>query len=319
MSNTKVFSTEISDDGAVLSGPFRSPKNMLAEQAYGGHASIHDDSTAQQLGFKSATIEGPTHFSQFVPLAHAVWGDRFLREGCLSVAYKTACHEDEQVQAFLAKPEGDGSYAEIWMVRSDGAEVLRGSATVGAKASALSAKFDALPAPDPLRVIHRDVSLGDRRERLTVRLGADDVMGSLYPFSLRQKLTAITEPSPVYLGDGDARFGGAIIPFEMVSVLLHHQAATDPWLGAEPTIDLFVDQEIRMIDGPLMVGADYEIEREVVGLSGSRRTESTWVRTQVFLPGGDTPIASMLLNVASFKESYPRYEELAAEVRAAAA
>jgi hypothetical protein len=315
------FATPVTDDGTVLSGPFRSPRNMLAEQAYGGHASIHDDSTAQKMGFKSATIEGPTHFSQFVPLGFAVWGDRFLREGCLSVAYKTACHDDEQVQAFLTKPMAGETQVEIWMTRADGAEVLRGTASVGSKGppSALSAKLAALPPADPMRVIHRDVSPGDKRERLAVRLGTNDVMGELYPFSLRQKLTAITEPSPLYEEGGDDRFGGPVIPFEMVSVLLHHRAATDPWLGKAPTIDLFVDQEISMIDGPLMVGVDYEIERTIVALSGSRRTESTWIRTDVFKPGESKLLASMLLNLASFKESYPAYDEIAAQIRAAAA
>ena len=44
---------------------------MLIEQEYGGHKSIHDDAEAERLGFKAGPIEGPTHFSQFDPLAGA--------------------------------------------------------------------------------------------------------------------------------------------------------------------------------------------------------------------------------------------------------
>jgi hypothetical protein len=60
--------------------------------------------------------------------------------------------------------------------------------------------------------------------------------------------------------------------------------------------------------GPLFVGESYTTEREVVALSGSRRTESMWVRTTV-LDGGNAPVATMLLNLASIKQSYTPYEK----------
>lgn len=43
-------------------------------------------------------------------------------------------------------------------------------------------------------------------------------------------------------------------------------------------------------------------------MSGSRRTESMWLRTTVFGADG-MPVATMLLNGASIKQSYARYEE----------
>ena len=51
------------DTPLALSGPLRQPKQMLAEQAYGGHTSIHDDAMAEKLGSRAGPIEGPTHFS----------------------------------------------------------------------------------------------------------------------------------------------------------------------------------------------------------------------------------------------------------------
>ena len=59
--------------------------------------------------------------------------------------------------------------------------------------------------------------------------------------------------------------------------------------------------------GPLFVGEDYELEREIVALSASRRTESLWVRTRVMWPGSDRVVATMLLNLASLKDSYVPY------------
>ena len=58
------FDTLIETRDGVMSGPLRSPANMLIEQEYGGHKSIHDDAEAERLGFRAGPIEGPTHFSQ---------------------------------------------------------------------------------------------------------------------------------------------------------------------------------------------------------------------------------------------------------------
>lgn len=74
-----------------LCGPLREPKQMLAEQEYGGHLSIHDDDTAEKLGFKAGPIEGPTHFSQFDPLLASLWGDCWFSHGCISAHYLNMC------------------------------------------------------------------------------------------------------------------------------------------------------------------------------------------------------------------------------------
>ena len=56
----------------------RAPAQMLAEQEYAGHTSVHDDETAAQLGLAGAPIEGPTHFSQIDPLAVERWGQAWF-------------------------------------------------------------------------------------------------------------------------------------------------------------------------------------------------------------------------------------------------
>jgi hypothetical protein len=70
---------------------------------------------------------------------------------------------------------------------------------------------------------------------------------------------------------------------------------------------LFADQEIRLLEGPVLVGEPYEIEREVVGLTGSRRTESVWVRSTLYAAGTQRKVAAMLLNLATMKETYAPY------------
>ena len=70
------FDTPITRAGETLTGPLRSPAQMLAEQEYAGHTSVHDDETAAELGLAGAPIEGPTHFSQIDPLAVEHWGQQ---------------------------------------------------------------------------------------------------------------------------------------------------------------------------------------------------------------------------------------------------
>lgn len=301
-----MFGTRIEEKDGVLAGPARGPRQMLAVQDDGGHASIHDDATAQAIGFKGGTIEGPTHFSQFVPLAFAIWGERWLTHGCLSAHYRSPVFEGEEVRAYLRRPEGGGDVAEIWMMRDD-TEILRGTASVGPgfPPSALDRRLGKLtPLADP--VILADVRIGERTPRTRVRMDFDQHMGPLYPFTLAEKLERITEPSPLYDRTGHG-FARPIVPIEMVSVLMQYTARADGYKARGPAIGLFADQEIRLVDGPIFVGEDYEIAREVVFLSGSRRTESVWTRSTLYRPETDHVVAEMLLNVASIKETYAPY------------
>jgi hypothetical protein len=313
----RAFNVEISESHDRLTGPWRQPKQMLHAQTYDSHASIHDDATAQKLGFQGGTIEGPTHFSQFAPLCERVWGKAWFETGCLSAHYRNPAFEGEEVQASIEKPKPGQRLFAIGMTNRDGTEILRGTASVGGDGSetALSQRLKELkPLADP--VILRDIKVGMKTPRQTVRMDADQHMGDLYPFSLRDKLKVITEPSPYYSG-GDNPWGRPIVPFEMLSVLFQYRAREDRLPVRGPAVGLFADQEIRLLRGPLFVGESYATEREVVALSGSRRTESIWVRTTVF--GADTaPVATMLLNLASIKQSYAPYEKEYAELYARA-
>ena len=89
----------------------------------------------------------------------------------------------------------------------------------------------------------------------------------------------------------DNPWGRPIVPFEMLSVLFQYRAREDRLPVRGPAVGLFADQEIRLLRGPLFVGESYVTEREVVALSGSRRTESMWVTTTVF-GGDDAPVAT---------------------------
>jgi hypothetical protein len=309
----RAFDTAIVDNGETLVGPWRAPQQMLAAQVYDGHVSIHDNAMAQKVGFRAATIEGPTHFSQFDPLCERLWGDAWFETGCISAHYRNAVFAGEDVQAVVLKPKAAQSQIDIRMTKRDGTEVLQGTASVGRDQSATALdrrlRAEIKPLTDP--VILRDVKVGMKTPRQSARMDFDQTMGELYPFSLRDKLNVITEPSPLYQPDRAAenKWRRAIIPFEMLSVLFQYRSKDDRLPIKGPAVGLFADQEIRLLDGPLFVGESYELEREVVAISASRRTESLWVRSSVIAPPTGRPVATMLLNLASIKDSLPGYAE----------
>lgn len=100
----------------------------------------------------------------------------------------------------------------------------------------------------------------------------------------------------------------------MISVLAEYSSHQARFPVKGPAVGLFADQEIRLFDGPLFVGEDYIIRREIAALSESRRTESYWVRTKIYDRTGAKQVAEMLLNHASLKQSYDGYEARLAEL-----
>jgi hypothetical protein len=298
-------------DNEILAGELREPKQMLAEQEYGGHLSIHDDEMAEKLGFQAGPIEGPTHFSQFVPLLVDLWGNQWLEQGCLSSHFLNMCFEGDQVRAFVEMPDAGKNITRIWAEKADGTPVLAGTASIPDAngvypESELDARVARLTPPGPLKIL-KNLTVGMRGKVAdTICMDFEQNMGKLYPFSLKQKLDVITETLPAYdpATAADTTWTRAIIPLEMISVLAEYSSDQAAWPVNGPAVVLFADLEIKVTDGPLLVGEDYMIEREIACISESRRTESYWVRSTIKEPSTGKVKAEVLLNHASLKDTY---------------
>ena len=286
----------------TLTGPARRPRQLLDDQSYDGHASVHDEATAGALGLSGAPIEGPTHLSQVDPLAVALWGSRWFETGCVSAHFRTMVVDGEEVTATL-RTDG-GPVAQVTASKPDGAEVLTGTASIDPTAeSELDRRLAGVGDPGELFIVDR-LEVGQRIESPPATVTAEDGNGPLYPFSLARKLDAITEPSPWY-ASADTPWGRPVLPFEMASVLTQKTGVDLPVRG--PALGLFLDLEVRLLAGPLLVGQEYALVREVVALGQSRRTESYWVRTTVTDTATGVDVASVLLHSGVFKESYAGY------------
>jgi hypothetical protein len=287
---------------------------MLAHQEYGGHVSIHDDAMAAKLGFSGAPIEGPTHFSQFDPLLYETFGQAWFERGCISAHYQNMVVDGEAVRAFVKRVASGARSTVITAEKSDGTPVLVGTASIGpdyglTEVSDRMAKL----RPSGQLVILSDLKVGQRgaANGETVSLGFDEPKGNLYPFSLNDKLKMITESSPWYTREGGAAspWGKAIIPIEMISVLAQYTSNDAAFKARGPAVGLFAALEIKLIDGPLFVGEPYVLEREIVALSQSKRTESNWIKTRILDAKTRELKAETILNSATMKDSYARYAE----------
>lgn len=291
----------------IIEGPLRKPAQMLQEQSYDGHSSLHDDSQAEKLGIKAGPIEGPTHFSQFSPYLVELFGKEWFERGCFSAHFQTMVFEGEAVRVFIEPKSETSAYCRA--EKEDGSPVLEASATLGPDhgETLLEGRMAKLrPAGELVILADMAVGMTGKKEEI-VRMEPDQHMGNLYPFSLNEKLAKITEPMDWYSDASASPWGKAIVPTEMVSVLGNYTGGMVGWPVKRPSIGLFADLEIRMVNGPLFVGETYRLKREVIALSQSRRAENYWVRTDFLDEAGDTLIAQMLLNHGVMKASYPDY------------
>jgi hypothetical protein len=299
------FDTAITRDDQTLTGPLRRPAQMLADQEYAGHTSVHDDETAASLGLAGAPIEGPTHFSQIDPLAVERWGSTWFERGCVSAHFLNMVVEGEEVRATFEPLTA--TLARVTAEKADATPVLTATASIGRDdATELDERRQrGLGDPGQLHIVDQ-LEIGMRVEvPQPVTMGFDDHNGNLYPFTLAQKLKRITERSSWYLPDGDSPWGRPIVPTEMISVIAHRSNVHLPVRG--PAIGLFIDLEVRFVEGPVFVGRPYRVEHTVVGVGQTRRVESYWTESTLIDAETGVHAATVLLHQGVFKASYADY------------
>ena len=304
--------TLLADSQFVMTGPLRAPRQMLADQSYAGHKSIHDAEEAARLGIAGAPIEGPTHFSQFEPMAAALWGDRWFTDGCVSAHFNNMVIEGESVRATVTSPGPGAMLVRIDAAKADATPVLTGTASIGAVPNTeLAARLTTARSRPPERLVILDqLHVGQRGDLSDViQAGFDTHLGEMYPFTLRQKLAGITEALRWHSPDTGAQspWGRPIMPIEMLSVLANSGSKGAGFATRQPSVGLFIDLEVRLVNGPVFDDHPYRIDREIGALGESRRTETYWTLSTMIDESTGMVAAEILLHNGVFKDSYPDY------------
>lgn len=240
---------------------------------YNDPGGIHDDATAQDLGFRGGTIAGSAHLDTFVPLLLEVFGDEWFRSGSLSIYFRHATTDGERTEAFVEVPFDvalplTDHQARVWIATPDGAVIGEGTASVGTP-----------PEGAATALGQRDL----RHDPTNARILANVELGRVLGPSERQITfervavgceARITEPLAWY--QGPSPWGGPVAPPSAL-IDLFSQAVGDallPELG--DAVGMWGALEVRHHNGPLLLETNYQVDAVVVSVSDSPKTEILW-------------------------------------------
>jgi hypothetical protein len=290
---TNAAEPEIVEQNGVLIGPYRRPRNLAANQ----RGSIHDDATAQRLGFRGGTVAGSIHMEQFPPLMLRAFGQRWFETGSLSTYFRNATTDGEPVRALAQAPTAAAeTQINVWMERDDGTQVLEGTASAGesAEPSMLRRKLAEPREEGELRMLAHlqpGAEIPPARTRLTER-DADP------------RLRVITERLDWYTGASP--WGGPIVgPGLVVHMMVAAQANID--LARARAVGLYGAIEVRHLRGPVFADHDYEITGQILAIGQTPKTEYLWWET--VMRDGDADVASMIMMLRFMKASSPLWRE----------
>ncbi len=282
----------------TITGPWRRPKNTSADEKGG----IHDDDTAQDLGFQGGTIAGSIHMEQFPPLLVEHFGESWWSQGGMSLYFKAATIDHEPVCCKL-EPIST-TKARIWMENEAGTLVMEGSASLGDDTdSEVSRRLTACRPPGELLMM-ADVAIGEPSPPCPVRIPQA---------SIDERLAVITEPMDCYVDAKD--YGGRVAP---IAPFVHAFREVEPHVIPirGPYVGLFGSIEVQYLNGPVVAERDYLTQGHVVALSDSPKTEIVWYTATLSDPSSGETIARMTKMDRLMKNASPLWAEKWAEKQA---
>ena len=304
---TEASVSEVRAVDGYLRGPERTPRNRAssawqAEHGAGNPAglaarNIHDDATAQSLGFRGGTIAGSIHLDQFPPVLVAAFGKRWFTEGSISLQFRNATVDAEPVTAMVRLPEGPSAQVEARMERHDGLLVAEGTAGCGETIPTYLDALDLRPSPpEELRIL-AGVAKGDPVAARSFSVDAAEQR-------TRIEQSAITEPLDWYVGPSP--WGPPIVNPSAIVQLIRNGDDFGPHI--KDAVGLFSAIELRFHDGPLLCDTPYRVTGEIVAVGASPKTEYVWYDSRA--TGEDGRVAvSMRMQLRWMKASSPLYQE----------
>lgn len=277
----------------VLTGPFRAPRNSASHL---GAGSIHDDTTARELGFRGGTVAGSLHMEQFPPLLLGIFGEGWLGSGGLSLYFRYATVDGEEVRTFADPLAGQGTRTRVWMDDRAGHRVAEGTASLGVDAeSAVRQRIAGSPPPGELRMF-ADLEVGSVSKPVKTRISTAE---------LAARLAVVTEPLPAY--EDSSIFGKPIMtPALQVHAMRKSEAALLPGAG-QYGVGLFGAIELQALKGPALVEQDYETWARLLAVGETPKTEFLFYESVLADPASGDEVMRMLMMSRIMKASSPLY------------
>lgn len=279
----------------TIKGPLWAARNWSIDA---GAGSIHDDKTAQKIGFRGGTVAGDVHMNQFPPVLIKIFGDEWFERGNLSLSFRNATVDLEKVQVFAEPLLPGENQINVWMEREDGLLVCNGTAALGDHSKSELRTKDFRPCdPSELKILHR-LEPG-------MSLGTYDVIATTDKQFNRYDTNVISDPLPWYRESSP--WGPPVgAPCTILEFLwAYPMKALGPLAGE--AVGLFGAIEIGFVNGPFLMGEPYKLESEVVCVGQSPQTEYVWYDTTAKNEAGDV-VATMRMQSRSMKASSPAYQ-----------
>ncbi len=278
-----------------LQGPWRRPRNTSAHEKGG----IHDDATAQALGFSGGTVAGSIHMEQFPPFLIEHVGPRWLEDGTLSLYFRAATTDGDPVRCAATAPRltSQGQHMHVAMFDEAGTLVMDGTATTGADAdSMLRQKLKEVRPATDIRVL-ADVKVGEYCEPYTVRIP---------PEGIDRQLRVITEPMAMFGQPGQS--SGRVPP---LSTLVHAMRDVERFIALTrgSFVGLFGAIEIAYHVGQPVTGTDYLLKGRALAIGDSPKTEIFWMESVLMDARTLEPRVTMIKMDRVMKASSPLWTE----------
>lgn len=274
----------------TTAGPVVRPANRSLDAT----GSIHDDATAERLGFRGGTVAGNAHLDHFGPLLVERFGPGWFERGALSMYFRSPTTHLEPVRAFLG-PADEGRSVPAGVATLEGDIVALGDASADGTATTALDRRNRRPVTDPtaLRLL-ADLPIGTVIEAGTTALSMQRQRQLLADEHL------MTAPLDWY--DDSSPWGPPVAcPSTMVDMLW---APFERRLRGlvQPAVGLYGAIELRMLDGPLAADTTYTLSGMVETVSASPRSEIFWARTTATHDDGRAA-ASLLMMIRLLPES----------------
>ncbi len=279
----------------IITGPMWAARNWSADA---GAGSIHDDETAEELGFRGGTVAGDIHMNQFPPVLIQIFGQEWFERGNLSLSFKNATIDKERVQVFAEPLAPGATQTRVWMEREDGMLVCEGTAAMDEFSGSELRKKDYRPCdPAELKIL-RKVLPG-------MSLGTQHVIAKTDKQFQRYDNNLISDPLHWYRESSP--WGEPVAAPCTILEFLWGSAMIGLGPLVEESTGLFGAMEIGYFKGPFLMGNPYRIESEVVCVGQSPKTEYVWYDSFAYNEA-DELVATLRIQSRAMKASSPLYQ-----------
>lgn len=282
----------------VIKGPLWAARNLSHNL---GAGSVHHDKTAKDLGFRGGPVRADNHMNQFVPIVIEIFGREWFEQGHLSLDFKSATLELEEVQVVANRREAGSSQVNVRMERADGLVVCKGTAGIGdASQTALRSKDIRQTDPQDLRIC-KNLAVG-------MDLGTYEIRLPSAPQLQLYDTGQISDPLPDYR-QADVFDGIVACPSTYLELLW--RAPTVEGLAPHlPNgfVGLFGAIEIRNVKGPVFLDRTYTVKSKLVAVGETPKTEIVWHEAWAYDASG-TEIANLRMMQRILKASSSLYDE----------